>query len=90
MTRVEDLIARAREKGLGLAVADGKLKVTAPKDRDTELDSLLHELRQHKAELVVLLSDAAPPCWNCGATMTETRDIFGRDWWACWSCARTI
>lgn len=23
------------------------------------------------------VDDAAPPCWNCGATTTETRDIYG-------------
>ncbi len=32
---------------------------------------------------------AAPPCQICGATMTETTDIYGRELWVCWECART-
>ncbi len=30
-----------------------------------------------------------PPCWSCGATMTRTKDISGKPWWACWECAKT-
>jgi hypothetical protein len=30
----------------------------------------------------------APACWNCGATMTKTQDIYGKPWWACWACAK--
>jgi hypothetical protein len=33
---------------------------------------------------------AVAPCWNCGAAMTETRDIYGKEWWACWGCAVTV
>lgn len=51
------------------------------------------ELRDiHKAKLafpgckVVLV---APPCWNCGNLMTETTDIYERELWICWECART-
>ena len=32
---------------------------------------------------------AGPPCQICGATMTETTDIYGREWWTCWRCARS-
>lgn len=28
------------------------------------------------------------PCWNCGQSMTDTNDIYGKAWWACWSCAK--
>jgi hypothetical protein len=30
-----------------------------------------------------------PQCWNCGATMTRTHDIYGKPWWACWKCAKS-
>ena len=36
-----------------------------------------------------ILSQGGPPCWNCGQPMSDTKDIYGKDWWACWSCART-
>jgi hypothetical protein len=39
---------------------------------------------------VVQNHDPIPPtCWNCGATMTRTKDISGKPWWACWACAKT-
>ena len=31
-----------------------------------------------------------PACWNCGAIMAETTDIYGAKLWACWACARTV
>ena len=34
--------------------------------------------------------ERAPNCWNCTATMTETLDIYGRDWWVCWLCVGSI
>ena len=35
-------------------------------------------------------SDPIPPaCWNCDEPMARTKDISGKPWWACWSCART-
>lgn len=90
MTPLESLIVRAREKGLGLAVANGKLRVTAPRDRDTELDNLLEELRRHKDQLVSILAEPAPACWNCGAVMDPVTDIYRRHWWACWACAKWV
>lgn len=89
MTHVENLIARAREKGLELAVAGAKLRVVAPKDRDAELNALLDELQQHKAELVAILAEPGPKCFDCGSPTDRVTDIYGRRWWACWGCART-
>jgi hypothetical protein len=34
--------------------------------------------------------DTGKNCWNCGATMTRTKDIKGTPWWACWECAKTV
>jgi hypothetical protein len=35
-----------------------------------------------------LAVELPPPCWNCEATMTEARDIYGEAVWVCWSCAK--
>ena len=43
---------------------------------------------EDREEAKRLAQDIPPPCWNCEATMTETRDIYGKEWWACWSCAK--
>jgi len=55
-------------------------------DEDVEAAKLLAESNVEKAT-----DDGPipPSCWGCGATMTRTKDIYGRPWWACWSCART-
>ena len=29
-----------------------------------------------------------PVCWNCGAVMTETTDIYGQTVSVCWGCAK--
>jgi len=44
---------------------------------------------EDREEAKALAKGVPPPCWNCGATMTRTKDISGKPWWACWSCART-
>jgi len=39
---------------------------------------------------VVQDPDPSPPdCRNCGVTMTRTKDVSGKTWWACWACAKT-
>jgi len=43
---------------------------------------------QDREEIKAIL--AAPPCWNCGAKVAETIDIYGRSWWKCWECAVRI
>lgn len=35
-----------------------------------------------------LAEDISQACWNCGATMTEDRDISGAPVCACWACAK--
>ena len=44
---------------------------------------------EDREEAKALAKDVPPPCWNCNATMTQTRDISGKPWWACWACAKT-
>lgn len=44
---------------------------------------------EDREEAKKLALETAPPCWNCGATTTETQDIYGREWWACWTCAKS-
>ena len=34
-----------------------------------------------------LVKEPSPACWNCGATMTETADIYGQTVFVCWACA---
>lgn len=29
-----------------------------------------------------------PPCWNCHGVTTETVDIYGKNVFVCWSCAK--
>jgi hypothetical protein len=44
---------------------------------------------EDREEAKRLAVEAPPPCWNCGATTTEITDIYGGEWWACWSCAKS-
>ena len=42
------------------------------------------------AEQVQRAADKVPPtCWNCGAIMTITDDIYGNSCWVCWECAKS-
>ena len=89
MPDVRSLIETAQTKGLRLFLADGKVKVQAPQRLDGGTKAIIEELREHKEEIKALLSQVAPPCWNCGAQMTEVTDIYGHEWWTCWECARS-
>jgi len=85
---VRSLIETANKKGLTLFLVEDKVKVKAPQELDPETQALIQELRSHKEEIRSMLAQAAPPCWNCGATMTEARDIYGEAVPACWGCAK--
>jgi len=87
MPDVRSLIETAQTKGLRLFLAEGKVKVQAPQRLDGGTKALIEELRGHREEIKALLSQSAPPCWNCGAQTAETTDIYGRSWWKCWECA---
>lgn len=87
MTNVQTLLAQARARGVTFRLAGDSIKVEAQTEPDPETKALLAELRQHREEVQAILT--APPCWKCGAPMTETCDIYGREWWACWVCAKT-
>lgn len=80
------MIDSAKARGLSFHLEGERIKVEAPNEPDIETRNLLEQLRGHREQLKRIL--AAPPCWNCGVTMTETRDIYGKDWWACWACAK--
>jgi hypothetical protein len=84
---IRALVDTARAKGLSFRVDGDRIKVEAPTEPDPETKALLDTLRTHKADVKRIL--LPPPCWNCGATMTRTKDINGTPWWACWECAKT-
>ena len=88
MPDVRSLIETAQTRGLILFLEEGRVKIKAPQELDPESQALIQELRSHRDEIKSLLSQAGPPCWNCGATMTEARDIYGEAVSACWSCAK--
>lgn len=83
-----NLIETLKSRGLSLRLDGDQIKVEAPQEPDPETKALLSELRQHREEVKIIL--AVAPCWNCGAAMTETKDIYGKEWWACWGCAVTV
>lgn len=45
---------------------------------------------EDREEARKLAKEVAPLCWNCGAITTETKDIYGRDVFVCWACARWV
>ena len=59
--------------------------------RRTDGRPLTSEDREEAKRLIETQADkailAGPPCWNCGAQMAETTDIYARVWWKCWGCA---
>ena len=81
------LVDTAKAKGLTFRVEGNRIKVEAAIEPDRETKALIDTLRGHRNELRSIL--LAPPCWNCGATMTRTTDVSGKPWWACWECAKT-
>ncbi|MDZ4342590.1 MAG: hypothetical protein U1E51_09185 [Candidatus Binatia bacterium] len=85
---IRTLVDTAKARGVVFKIDGDRIKVEARTEPDGETKALLESLRDHKDELRSVL--AAPDCWNCGATMTRTKDITGKPWWACWKCAKTI
>ncbi len=83
---VRALVDSARARGLSFYLEGDRIRVEAPNEPDTETKVLLEELRGHREEVKRIL--AVPPCWNCGAITTETRDIYGETVSVCWSCAK--
>jgi len=43
---------------------------------------------EDREEAKRLVQELPPACWNCDATMTETREIYGETVWVCWGCAK--
>ena len=43
---------------------------------------------EDREEVKRLAQELSLPCWNCGGTTTETRDIYGETVWVCWGCAK--
>jgi hypothetical protein len=84
---IRSLVDTAKAKGLIFRLEGDRIKVEAPVEPDIETKVLLDRLRGHRDELRRIL--LAPPCWNCGATMTSTRDIYGNSIFVCWSCAKS-
>ncbi len=81
------LIETLQNRGLTISLAGDRVRVESPQEPDESTKSLLQQLREHREEVKSLLSQVAPPCWNCGAQTAETTDIYGRSWWKCWECA---
>jgi hypothetical protein len=77
----------ARMKGLTFYLEGNRIKVEALIEPNSETKALIDQLRDHRDELRSIL--LTPACWNCGATMTPTRDIYGNNVFACWSCAKS-
>ncbi len=83
------LIETLQGRGLSISLVGDRVRVEGPQEPDEDTKALLQELREHKEEVKVLLSQCGIPCWNCGQPMSEARTIFGDEVWVCWSCAKT-
>ncbi len=81
------LIETLKARGVELRVNGDRIHVEAPQEPDSHTKALIDALRDHREEVKALL--VGPPCWNCGAQMTEVTDIYGHEWWTCWECARS-
>ena len=79
------LIETLKGRGLSLYLEGERIKVEAPQEPDPETKALVDELKRHREEVKIIL--AAPPCWNCGAMMTRTKDIYGEEVSICVPCA---
>jgi hypothetical protein len=84
---IRALMDTAKTKGLTFHVDGDRIKVEAASEPDSETKALLDRLRGHRDELRRIL--LAPPCWNCGAIMSPTEDIYGNSVFACWNCAKS-
>ena len=83
------LIETLQSRGLSISLARDKVRVEALQEPDEDTKVLLRELKDHREEIKALLSQSAPPCWNCSAITTKTKDIYGEAVWVCWACAKT-
>ena len=70
------------EKAIAAAKAEGR-DVSGWEAHLKKLKQLAFETAETKG------NGMEPVCWNCNATMMLTKDIYCRQWWACWKCART-
>jgi len=74
-------------------IAEGEKAIAAAKAEGRDVsgwEAHLKKLKQLAFETAETKGNGMEPvCWNCGASMTQTKDIYGRRWWACWECART-
>lgn len=81
------LIETLKGRGLSLYLEGERIKVEAPQEPNPETKALISELGQHREEVKIIL--AAPSCWNCGAMMTQTKDIYGAEVFICIPCTRS-
>ncbi len=81
----KDLIETLKTRGVELRVNGDGIQAEASQEPDSHTKALIDSLRDHREEVKAIL--VAPPCWNCGAKVAETIDIYGRSWWKCWKCA---
>ena len=44
---------------------------------------------ERQSDAIQYTANMEPICWNCDATMTKTKDIYGTSCWVCWECAKT-
>jgi len=84
---IRALMDSVRAKGLTFRVEGERIKIEAPIEPDNETKALIESLRGHRNELRRVL--LAPACWNCGAIMSPTHDIYGNSLFVCWSCAKS-
>ncbi len=85
---IRTLVDTVKARGVEFKIEGDRIKVEARAEPDNQTKALLDALRGQRDELRRVLT--APPCWNCDAIMTLTDDIYGKKFWACWSCAKTI
>ena len=79
------LIDNLQARGFSVVLISGVVKVQGDRPPDQDAVKLLDELKQRKDEVKAILSQK--PCWNCGASMTAAKDIYGRDLLACDHCS---
>lgn len=81
------LVDRAKARGVTFSIDGDRIVVEARTEPDNETKALLETLRGQRDELRRVLT--SPACWNCGATMVRTQDIYGKHLWTCWACAKS-
>ncbi|MSP40128.1 MAG: hypothetical protein EXR70_16685 [Deltaproteobacteria bacterium] len=84
---IRTLVDTVKAKGVEFRIDGDRIKVEARAEPDSETKALLESLRRYKDELRRFLT--APVCWNCGATTARTQDLYGKQLWVCWECAKS-